>query len=94
MEHISGELECLPVILGVLSVPKHGGTAWFQRFSVPRSSKNLLTPLYRRPVPGDERSEAQPSVDLRLRHDPQLLAANRAHRVRVAHGRQRRSALA
>ena len=41
------------------------------------------------PVPGDERSEAQPSVDLRLRHDPQLLAANRAHRVRVAHGRQR-----
>ena len=38
--------------------------------------------------------EAQPSLDLRARHLPPLLAADRAHRVRVAHGRQRRSALA
>ena len=38
------------------------------------------------------RGEAQPSLDLRARHLPPLLAVNRAHRVRVAHGRQRRSA--
>ena len=38
------------------------------------------------------RGEAQPSLDFRARHLPLLLAANRAHRVRVAHGRQRRPA--
>ena len=36
--------------------------------------------------------EAQPSLDLRARHLSPLLAVNRAHRVRVAHGRQRRPA--
>ena len=41
--HISGVLERLAVILGVLSVSKHGTIAWCQWFCALRSSKNHHT---------------------------------------------------
>ena len=44
--HISGVLERLAVILGVLSVSKHGTIAWCQWFCALRSSKNHHTHPY------------------------------------------------